>query len=293
MLKNLIPAILLAMTTPAMAEPTSRVNADPALWVVKDADTTIYLFGTIHLMKPEVKWLEDGVKSAFDASQQLVVEMLPPSDAAVAALMQSKAIDPDGPALTKKMTAKSAALYVKAMESLNLPYAAFEQFEPWYAATILGIMPLQKYGFSVDAGVEKVLMKAAQGAGKKITGLETMEEQLAFLDTLPEPVQLRMLDATVKGIPGYEKQVNTMIASWSGGKPDKLANAMSQSMKSTPELYKTLLVDRNARWAEWISKRMEQPGTVFFAVGAGHLAGKKSVQDYLKAKKLIAKRIPS
>ncbi len=293
-------SLLLAATMFATAAPASEpakapaaVNADPALWVVKDADTTIYLFGTIHLMRPEVQWFDGGVKSAYAASSELVIEMVEPEPAKAQSIVMSTAVDPDGPPLTQKLNPKSVAEYKKAMEQLNLPTGSFEQFEPWFVSTLLAIMPLQKYGLSPESGVDKVLAAAAKRDGKTIIGLETMEEQIGFFDNLPEPLQIEFLDQTIKGLPKYGKLIDMMVGSWAAGKTEKLGNAMTKSMKSTPEITKVLLKDRNARWADWIVKRMDKPGTVFLAVGAGHLAGKDSVQTMLNTRKLKAVRIPS
>jgi uncharacterized protein len=294
-LSTLFAATLLASGAQA-SEPVksaATINADPALWVVKDADTTIYLFGTIHLMKPEVQWFDGGVKAAYDASSEIVMEMVEPEPSVAQRAVQKFAIDPDGPALSKKLSAKQLRAYTKAMEGLNLPAASFEQFEPWFVATMLGIMPLQKYGFSPEAGVEKVIGAAAKRDGKKVSGLETMEQQLSFFDTLPEALQIKLLDETIKGLPGFGKQINGMLASWKVGKTDKLASALNKAMKETPEISKVLLKDRNARWTDWVAKRMDQPGTIFIAVGAGHLAGKDSVQSMLKARNITVTRIAS
>jgi uncharacterized protein YbaP (TraB family) len=118
-----------------------------------------------------------------------------------------------------------------------------------------------------------------------------MEEQIGFFDTLPEDQQIKFLNSAVSEMPKAKKVVSVMVGSWAKGKPDTLAAVMNDGMNTMPEIKKVLLTDRNQRWAGWIAKRMEQPGTVFVAVGAGHLAGKESVQAMLKANHLEAVRI--
>ncbi len=293
--KSLLLLAATFLSTAVSAETTApvEVNAHPAMWVVKDADTTIYLFGTVHIMKPEIKWFNGGVKAAYDASSEVVLEMIEPTPAEAQATMMKIAIDPDGPPLTTKLSPKTTLAYKKAMEGLNLPYGSFEQFEPWFVATLLGIIPLGKYGFDINSGVEKVLTAQVKKDGKKLGQLETLDQQLGFFDTLPEPEQIRLLQSTIKGIPDYEKTVNKMVTSWSKGDPSVLSSEINKSMNATPMVNKVLLNDRNARWADWIEKRLETPGTTFVAVGAGHLAGKQSVQAKLLAKKIKAVRIPT
>ena len=104
-------------------------------------------------------------------------------------------------------------------------------------------------------------------------------------------MQIDYLNATLEGLPEAEKEFTTLINNWSRGRADALAKQMNDSLKDTPELAKPLLLDRNVSWAAWIAKRMEQPGTVFIAVGAGHLAGKGSVIALLAQKRLIVNRI--
>ncbi len=278
---------------PATVNQSATVNADPALWVVKDADTTIYLFGTIHVMKPEVQWFDGGVKAAYNASSEVVIEMIQPETKLIQAAIQKYAIDPKGVPLSRKLPANTLTAYNKTMESLNQPVAAFEPFEPWFVVSALGVIPLQKYGFSTDAGIEQVLTRAVKADGKKLGQLETLDQQLGFFDNLPEATQIKLLDETLKEMSNYGKNMNTMLSHWTDGRPDRLGTLINKGLKATPEISKVLLADRNANWANWIENRLKTPGTTFVAVGAGHLAGKQSVQDFLKRKKIKAVRIPS
>lgn len=280
-------------TTPlaAQAPSSGTVDADPALWVVKDADTTIYLFGTVHILKPGLSWFDEAVKTAFDASDELVLEMIEPDQETMQKLMTSKGIDPDGPPLSQKLAEPARANYIKAMADLGVPYQAFEAMKPWMASITLGILPLGKLGYDLNSGAEKVLTRAATQAGKKLGQLESAEQQLGFFDSLPEDKQIAFLNSTVDEIPTLGTEMEKMDRAWAKGDPAALAVLMNDSLEKTPELAKILLIDRNARWAAWIDKRMAAPGTVFIAVGAGHLAGKGSVQDQLKTYRIRAKRI--
>lgn len=283
---------LLASFLVAAAEPApAPLVANPALWKVADKDTTIYLFGTIHLLKPGTRWFEGKIKTAFDASDELVIEMVQPSDTEAQTIVIPRAIDPDGPPLTQKLTAEDAARYRAALTSVDLDPVGLEPFEPWFVSTLVAMAPMQKMGFDPTAGAEKTLTAQATATGKKIGALETMEQQIGFFDTLPEDVQIKFLNAAVRELPEAPKVTNAMIGSWATGEPDKLAAVMNEGMNEQPEVKKVLLTDRNSRWADWIAKRLEQPGTVFLAVGAGHLAGSDSVQEMLKARKLKVERI--
>lgn len=264
----------------------------PALWAVKDEDTTIYLLGTVHVLKPGLSWFDGAVREAFDTSDEMVLELVLPEDQAeVASATMALAVDQSGKTLPQKLDPEALKAYQAAMTKLGVPANAFDAFEPWFAAITLSVLPLTQMGYDPNQGVEKQLTTAAKAANKPVSGFETLPEQLGFFDGLPEKQQVSFLNAMVKDMDKLGPTLDRMVLLWGKGEPDKLAVEMNESMASTPELANTLLYDRNARWAEKIEARMAKPGTVFIAVGAGHLAGKKSVQDYLAERGLKAKRV--
>lgn len=277
-----------ATTAPAPAVTVAR----PAIWAVKDEDTTVYLFGTVHVLKPGLGWFDGAVKKAFDASDELVLELVLPEDQAeVMKATLPLAIDQTGKTIPQRLAPDDLQAYQAAMTGLGLPAGQFDMFEPWFAAVTLSVLPLTKLGYDPNQGAEKQLTAAARGAGKPVSGFETLEEQLGFFDTVPEAGQVAFLNAVVRDIDKLGPMLDRMVDLWANGDPDNLAIAMNESMAATPDLAKTLLFDRNARWADKIKARLDQPGTVFVAVGAGHLAGEHSVQDYLKERGLAATRV--
>lgn len=289
-LQWLAPAMLLlggcALEQPASARDTAVRSAyvTPALWTVKDSDTTIYLFGTVHVMKPGVEWFRGGVKSAFDRSDELVLEIVEPENPdAMASTMAGTALARDGVKLSDRLSAEDRGKYQAAMTANGLPWRAFEMFNPWMAGMALSVQPLEKLGYKADLGAEKVLTVAAKASGKQIGALETVEQQLGYFAGLPMEQQVKFLTVTIEGLPGMDKDFASLVAHWQSGEPDRLAAEMNESLEATPELARVLLIQRNANWAKWIKQRLERPGTVFIAVGAGHLAGKDSVQDQLLA----------
>jgi uncharacterized protein YbaP (TraB family) len=282
------PAAPVAPATP----PVVTTDADPALWVVKDADTTIYLFGTVHVLKPGLSWFDEAVKDAFDKSDQLMLEIVLPEDQAeMAKTMIPLALDQSGKTLSSRLAPDDLKAYQAAMTNVGVPPAQFDMFEPWFAAVTLSVLPLVKLGYDPEQGAEKQLTSFAKASKKPVAGLETVEQQLGFFDGLPEAQQVAFLNAVVKDIDKLGPTLDVLVDQWSKGDPDGLAATMNESMETTPELAKTLLFDRNANWAGQIEARMAQPGTVFIAVGAGHLAGEHSVQDYLKERGLAATRV--
>lgn len=295
-----LPAFMLALSfsLAACANPPARqggidlASADPALWAVKDEDTTIYLFGTVHVLKPGTVWLDDEVGDAFARADRLVLEIVTPEQNEMAQKVATLAADASGKPLKDKMGETAHARYVAAMMEAGIPWQPFERLKPWIAAITLSLAPLSKLGYDDELGAEKVLTAAARTHGKSIGALETPEQQLRYFDSLPEKQQVAFLNATVDGMADVEKDFTSLVESWAAGKPEALAEKMNESLEATPELAETLLFQRNRNWAAQIKAMLEKPGTVFVAVGAGHLAGTKSVQDYLQKLGIAAQRVP-
>ncbi len=265
-------------------------DADPALWVVKDEDTTIYLFGTVHILKPGMTWFDEAVKDAFDGSDELVIEMIAPDDAGMAKLISEIAIDKTGVKLRDKLSAEDRADYEKALKSLNLPPEAFDPLDPWFASVNLALLPLMQKGYDGNNGVEDALKADAEARNVNIIGLETAEQQLGFFDNLPEDVQIRFLNFTVDTVDELVEGMDHMVAEWANANVDGLAELMNAGLEEKI-LYDTLLADRNANWALWVKERMKQPGNIFLAVGAGHLAGADSLQQKLDDLGIKSERI--
>ncbi|MET0309397.1 MAG: TraB/GumN family protein [Sphingomonas sp.] len=293
MLKHLSRALtaLAFLFAPAAQAQQAVQDADPALWVVKDDDTTIYLFGTVHVLKPGLSWFDEAVKAAFDKSDEVVLEMIEPDAATMADIVMRKAINANGDTITEALPADKREAYTKALADSGVPAAMLDHFKPWYAAVALSVLPLKKLGYDPESGAERTITAAAKASGKELIGLETPEQQIGYFDTLPKELQVKFLVSTLDDYSKMGSELDKMVASWAAGDPDTLGKTMNEGMRETPEVGKILLTDRNARWADWIDKRMAKPGTVFIAVGAGHLAGSDSVQAFLAKHNLKATRI--
>lgn len=283
------PAAVQALDPVPVAPPPPR-DVDPALWVVKDADTTIYLFGTVHILKPGLGWFDEAVKEAFDKSDRLVLEMVEPTAAESQSIFMKVALDQSGTTLRSKLTEADRAVYDAALTKIGMPVAALDPFDPWAAAVTMQVLGMAKSGFDINSGVEKQLSAAAKLGNKPISGVETIEYQLAIFDSLPLPDQIAFLNESAKNIDDLSTGMDRLVELWAKPDPEGLAVEMNEGLTNR-ELYRALLTQRNANWARWISDEMKKPGTTFMAVGAGHLAGTTSVQAMLPAYGLSAERV--
>ena len=266
------------------------VQAHPALWKIADHDTTIYLFGTVHLLPPGIDWLNGPLAYALDHSDSLMTELpdLPPGEVASALLRHGTL--PAGKNLRQLMNEKQRGQFEAALTSLGIPVSRFDRLKPWVAAATLPILQLQKAGYNIDSGVENALTKRATELGKVRGGLETADFQFGQFDVLSDAQQLEYLGNVLDALPEINGEIAKMLGSWKQGDASALAAQLNADSDS-PVLAEALIFSRNRNWASWIESRMKQPGTVFIAVGAGHLGGKGSVQDVLAKRGIKAVRV--
>ena len=290
-----LAAALAAVLTPGLpASAATLPDADPAMWVVKDQDTTIYLFGTFHVLDGKTDWFNEEVKDAFDRSKEVVVEAVIPEDpSTIAPIIAKYAMSSSGKPLTKQLSPEAQAKLVKVLSSAGVPAAALEKMTPGFAGMTLAMIPYQQAGMSAEHGTETVLTKAAKSANKPVSELEGLENQLKMLGQIPESAHLRSLEEVLKRFEELPAMITEMKTNWNSGNAEGFAKLMNEMQASSPETYKVLMSDRNAKWAEWIDQRLDQPGTVFVAVGTAHLAGKDSVQDYLGRRGIKSARVPA
>ena len=289
-------AIAFGAIAPASAQPSAPAaplpDADPAIWVVKDPDTTIYLFGTFHALDGKHAWFNDEVKTAFDKSGELVLEIPPMEDkAALQPIIMKYAFDASGKPLSEKLSPAAKEKYTKALAAIGAPPTAFDKFRPFFAALTLVTLNAQKLGFTGENGAEAVLTKAAKEEKKPIDALETVDFQMQLFANMPEKEQIDMLEQTLDQLDEVATVFKEMNTHWSKGDSEGMAKLMNEMDAQSPAFYKRLITDRNASWAEWIDQRLDKPGTVFVGVGAGHLGGKDSVQGFLAKRGIETTRL--
>jgi uncharacterized protein len=259
-----------AAATPAPATLVLRSNADPAVFVVRDADTTVYIFGTFHALDGNTQWFNDQIRDAFERSDELVLETLVPEDRA------------------GHRIALSAA-------PLRLQMATSASF---LATTRMAINAGKSQGMQVDYGADMVLRRAAEDEGKPVEGLETLESQLNMFLKMPAPPKAAAVPPRA-GEPvqqtgsmnSLSKSMAELQSAWKRGDQSVFVRMLDQLERSSPDTYRMMFTERNARWADWIRARMQTPGTVFVAVGAGHLAGKDSVLVQLAERGIYSTRV--
>ena len=278
----LLVPFALGSTAPAVAQ--FLPDAEPAMWMVRDRDTTIYLFGTFHALDGKRDWFNDDVKAAFDASQEVVLEIVTPDDPAEMrpALLRHAYTAAGAPTLTSKLSPAGRTRLAAALARNKMPPGSLDRFRPFFASVTLASLQFGQMGMGAEQGAEAVIRRAMKGTAKQLGAVETVDEQFALLNALPEAEQLRLLEASLTDDGSMAKEIAGMLDAWNRGDAKAVAKAIQQSDKDSPALYKLMFTDRNARWAQWVDRRLDRPGTVFMAVGAGHLAGDRSLVTLLE-----------
>ncbi len=266
------------------------VVAHPAMWKVADSDTTIYLLGTVHALPKGLEWFDGTLAQAFDQSQELVTEILEDDPAQMRSVVAAKALLPKGQSLRALMSPRKRRAFETALRAQGMPISGLDGFKPWFAAVVLATQKVQMTGYDPESGVEKALGARAKALSHPHSALETAEYQLGLFDSLPQTVQLRYLAEVVRLMPSTHDELALMIEAWKRGDADQLAKLMNDEADD-PDMMELLLTNRNRQWATWIKARLDKPGIVFVAVGAGHLAGKGSVQDQLAGKGISTTRV--
>jgi uncharacterized protein YbaP (TraB family) len=280
-------ALFLVAPAPAQA-PAAR----PAMWKIVGKGTTIYLFGTMHLLPKGEAWRTPAIDSALASAAEIVLEVpnIDEPNAAAQTIVKLGMAEGLPPLVERVPPEKRAALAAMIAES-GVPAAALDRFRTWAAGLILSGVVFRRLGLDPSSGVELSITGPAKAAGKKVEGLETIDEQLGFFNHLSEPAQRAFLAGVLDSPDETRKQFNAMLAAWSKGDVDGIARTFDDETTLSPELRDVLMAKRNAKWADWLKNRLGQPGTLFVAVGAGHLAGKDSVEDMLAARGVTVTRV--
>ena len=279
--------------------PVAQPEPRPALWLLADDDTKIYMLGTIHVLPPGFRWRSAAVDKAVGEAAELVVETYePPGTASASGIDAVTGFFAAKPVPILKRVPKSKRAPLKAaIQASGVPLPMLDRMHSWAAAMTLGIAQmLGEYGVEDPAeapGVEDVLEAQFRDAGKPISSVEDGDAVFASLSSLPETVQTQLLLEAIEPLPAEAEAAAEAATAgeleWVAGNDE--AMSLEGEAGFPPALFDVLVRRRNAAWTEWLEARLRKPGTLLFAVGAGHLAGRESVQAMLAQRGLRVKRV--
>ena len=275
-------ATLLALATLHLSAATPSF-----LWkVAGPRGGTIFLAGSLHLLTSEYYPLAPAFDDAFAQSDLLVEELdLAEMEAPAAQLlMLTRGMMPAGQTLDTVITPRTLAEVRAKVTELGLPMAPLQLFKPWSLALTLQGMEWQKAGYDPDLGLDKHFYDRARQRQVAVKGLETLEFQIGQFDGLAMPLQDRMLSETLKEMATTSDTVGALAKAWKSGDAAAIERLALQDLKSEPQMYQRLLLDRNRAWLPKIEALFARPKAAFVVVGAAHLVGSDGLIAQLRAK---------
>lgn len=285
-----------SFTEQARTAAEAETRTGPGLWRVADDDTVVYLFGTVHILRPGTEWQVETVDTALAEADAVYFEADVESTRAQRDLNETVTrlgLYTDGRTLRDVLDEAAEREVDEAAVQLGVPLQSFDNFQPWFASFALTDIHQEKQGFDRSVGVERILGASARQAGKPIRFLETGAEQISLIASVSETEQIALLVQTAEQIEAEPDYLDRLVAEWAEGDVSALADMISDDEAfGSGEIYDRMLKGRNANWAEQIGDLLEdEAGTFFIAVGAAHLAGSDSVQEMLTEDGLVVARV--
>ena len=282
-LAALLVALAATLTGASAAADSSGHNI---LWSVPGKHNTVYLFGSIHVLRPGDVGLPPAASAAYEDAERVIMEidMDDPAVAdpvAITTLMQQSALLPPGESLRSVLGGDYAAIAERA-RAAGLDLAVMDRFAPWFVALLLLQIEITERGFDAEHGIEQQVTELAVADGKPITGLETPARQFAILGGLSMPDQKRFLLMTLEESEQADAQLDLLLDAWRRGDATALARTLSEEFEDFPQLYRPLTEDRNRAWVGEIEQLLDDHDDYLVVVGALHLVGRNSVVDLLR-----------
>lgn len=279
-LAGLIAALWLGAAAPAAAEPT--------VWTVKDRDSTIVMFGSVHLLPEGLDWRPDALDAALERADDLWFET--PTDTALtgeaAQLARQYGVMGADESLIAGLSPRGRERLTRLCARLGIAPASIDRLKPWRADVMLSVALLASQGVVADSGVERVLSETTPAPERRY--FETPSEQILMFAQAPVADQMASLEDTLRQLDEEPDFFDQLLRAWLKGDQDGIVEKGITPLKRiSPVLYDRLLADRNRRWVEVIEQRLAGSGETVIVVGAAHMAGPEGVPALLRARGIV------
>jgi uncharacterized protein YbaP (TraB family) len=262
----------------------SDTDSHHILWEVRGKHNSVYLLGSVHLLRPDDRELPREAMRAYEQSGTLVLELdlnaLDPQE--VEADGAALGVLPEGKTLSEALGPELYAKFKTHAGSVGLDADLTEHFQPWFAALMLEQLELTQAGFDASSGVDMRLAQRAQLDGKPVVGLETLSQQLHIFADLSAQQQRDYMRSTLDDMDSGVKEVDQVIAAWQHGDTAKLEQLLGEATRESPELFRKLTTDRNHSWLPRIEQMLDDNRNYLVVVGAMHLIGHDGVIELLQ-----------
>ncbi|MCP2678956.1 TraB/GumN family protein [Maricaulaceae bacterium NA33B04] len=269
----------------------AAIDANPGVWSISDEDSTVYIFGTVHILPPELDWQSETVLAALNDAETVYFEadvLSPEAQAATQALIPQLGLNPPGVTLTSMISDEARGHMAIIAGRLGAPAdalaAQMDPLQPWLASLTLAVLQIQMGGYDPASGIEAQLNGLAQGAGKEFGYFEDVEQQLRFFADVPMELQVTDFEVGVRQMVEEPDVLSNMVQAWAAGDLELLDTLFNDAMSNTsPELFQRIIVDRNIDWIPQIEAALAGSDDALVAVGVGHLPGPQGALALLEA----------
>jgi uncharacterized protein len=292
MVRSLSAAILALCATAACA--AAEPAPAPALYVARDADSTLYLYGTIHLRKAGEPWGSPAVEQALARSDEIWTELLisPESEARTQALAAQAGMAAPGRPLSSWLSEAERARFNATVTRLGLQPQALEPMRPWLAGLTLTLVPIMRAGYDPSAGVDRAIDAFGDARGKSMRALETPEQQIGFFANMSDDMQRQMLLESIDEAERGVAVLDQLSKAWERGDTQLLQRELNDEMRADyPAVYEALITDRNDAWVATLMHELQGAGVDFVAVGAAHIVGDEGLVAQLRARGVTVERV--
>jgi uncharacterized protein YbaP (TraB family) len=276
--------LALALVFCAFALPSRADTALHSLWALHGKHNTVYLLGSIHVLRAQDYPLAPAVLQAYADAKALLMEVnLEDIDSAeVQSEMLASAMLPEGSTLPSILGPQRYAHATSLAHEVGVDLSSFDQFAPWFAAEAISQLQLMELGFQPQSGIEMYFLERARSDGKSIAGLETVHDQIALFEGLSMNEQSEYLVSSLEQAHELPKEVDDMVRAWQRGDTAWFESQLQSELGRDPMLYQSVLAARNRKWIPKIEALLSDDKNYLVIVGTGHLVGRNSVIDLLK-----------
>jgi len=280
-LKIFIIVFILGLSVFLIGQDSSDATS---VWKISSSNNTLYLIGSIHLLKAEDFPPHPKMEEAFQDAQNIVFETNLDSmeTTEIQQLTLMNAMYPAGKTLESELSDSVFTLAKRTVSGLGMDLNRLNQFKPWFLAVTLDVLKLQQLGFDPNYGIDKYFFNKAKVQNKKIIGLESVKFQLSLFTDLDDKNQESFLLQSLEQFKDIEKYLEEILHSWRLGDLKGLENSLNKSFKEYPEMYEKFLVNRNKKWLQQFQLFLTDDVNYLVIVGAGHIAGEEGLINQLK-----------
>lgn len=260
-------------------------NDGPAIWTVRDHDSTLFMFGTVHLLSPEIDWIRADMDAIFRTAGTVFFEIDTGPKAQIDAVVmtQSLGFRTDGLRLSDQLDSYQLKLLDAAANNGDISLASLDTMKPWLASEFLTVAAAVNSGLLPELSADEALKSRAAAQGKNILYLDTMSGQITRASRQAPEVQNKLLTDTLEGFNTLGSDISKVAQAWSVGQTRYLTRELIDEAKArSPEFYRQFFTEVNTDWAAPLTRFMEGSGTGFAAVGIGHLLGDQSLLEIMR-----------